>query len=149
MHGLANLASLSARMKIAFRPHHFLCTLGFEGKGYSPGFVKNYAKIAEALQENEELPIEVVEGMDSICAPCPHNETGRCVTEDKIQALDARHRHILEIVPGDILTWKEGKQRLRKRMTLKAFHQACKGCHWKPLGICEKALKTLRACSTP
>ena len=32
---------------LEFRPHHFLCTLGFEGKGYSDEFVRNYYRYAD------------------------------------------------------------------------------------------------------
>jgi hypothetical protein len=131
-------------MKVSFRPHHFLCTLGFQGMGYSPKFVKNYTDIAEALRENEELPIEVIKGTDSICGSCPHNGEGICKTEDKIQTLDACHAQVLRIVPGDVLTWREGKERLKEKMTLEAFHTACKECQWKPLGVCEEALQRLR-----
>ena len=35
---------------LKFRPHHFLCTLGFQGKGYSPGFVANFQAIADRLR---------------------------------------------------------------------------------------------------
>lgn len=131
-------------MRLSFRPHHFLCTLGFQGMGYSPGFVENYAQIVKALQDNEELSIEVVAGRDSICNACPHQGMTGCETEEKIQSLDSRHSQILNIHPGDILSWREGKERLKERMTIDAFHGACEGCQWKDYGVCEKALKKLR-----
>lgn len=128
-------------MKFFFRPHHFLCTLGFEGKGYSPGFIKNYTQVKEALQNNEELPIHVVSHLDSVCSACPHNQEGACTTEEKIRALDDRHSQVLGFLPGDVLTWATAKQRIRENMTLAAFHEAYKGCQWKSLGICENVLK--------
>lgn len=130
-------------MKLSFRPHHFLCTLGFQGMGYSPGFIENYTDIVEALQDNEELPIEVVAGADSICWACPHQGGGVCTTEEKIKGLDARHAQILNINPGDVLTWRMGKGRLKEHMTMSAFHKACEGCQWKSQDVCEEALKTL------
>ena len=51
---------------IKFRPHHFMCTLGFQGHGYSLGFVKNYKKIVEKLNLDETAMIEVVGNMDAI-----------------------------------------------------------------------------------
>lgn len=132
-------------MKISFRPHHFLCTLGFQGVGYSPHFVENYNQIVEALQKNEELPIQVVEGKDSICRACPHQNGGSCSVEEKIQDFDSRHSQILHLKPGDMLSWKEAQQRLKEHMTLEDFHQACVGCEWKAWGVCETALKKLRA----
>ena len=58
--------------KIKFRPHHFMCTLGFRGKGYSLGFVRNYKKIVQQLNDDEETQIEVVPFMDSTCSACPN-----------------------------------------------------------------------------
>ncbi|EKE10358.1 MAG: hypothetical protein ACD_16C00049G0002 [uncultured bacterium] len=131
-------------MSLSFRPHHFLCTLGFEGMGYSPEFVENYTEINDTLQNNEEHPIQVSSGSDSICAVCPHHKEGMCGTEEKIRALDERHCQALELSPGDVLTWAEAKQRIKDKMTLEAFHVACRGCQWKELGLCEKALKNHR-----
>jgi hypothetical protein len=134
-------------MILAFRPHHFLCTVGFKGMGYSPYFVENYSQIVEALQNDEELPIQVIRGVDSICHACPHQSLGNCVVEEKIQNLDAHHGQILNLKPGDVLSWREAKQRLKDHMTLEAFHRACADCEWKSWGVCEKALKKLRAMS--
>lgn len=130
-------------MKLSFRPHHFLCTLGFQGMGYSPMFINNYSQIVEALHENEDLPIEVVRGIDSICHACPHKGNGLCKTESKIQSLDSRHAQVLSLFPGEILTWIQGKRRIKEKMTIDAFHYACEGCQWKALGVCEEALKKL------
>ncbi len=132
-------------MKLSFRPHHFLCTLGFQGKGYSPGFIKNYTQIVEALQDNEELPIEVVVNTDSVCKACPHHKEGECISEEKIQSLDARHSQVLGIYPGNVLSWREGKECLKEKMTLESFHRVCADCQWKAMGVCEDALKKLQS----
>lgn len=131
-------------MTISFRPHHFLCTLGFQGKGYSPSFIKNYQKLVDTLQKNEETLIEIVTGHDSVCHACPHKKGPICTQEEKIQGLDQRHTHILGLTTGDVMSWKMAKKRVKDAMTVKQFHQACRGCEWKSLGVCEKALKDLR-----
>lgn len=112
--------------------------------GYSPHFVENYSQIVDALQKDEERPLQVVAGEDSICVACPHQSTKGCAVEEKIQGLDARHSQILNLKPGDVLSWREAQQRLKDHMTLENFHQACAGCEWKTLGVCEDALKKLR-----
>ena len=86
----------------------------------------------------------MVEVSDSICSACPHQSESVCAVEEKVQGLDARHSQILNIKIGDVLTWKEAKDILKENMTLEAFHQACRGCEWKALGVCESALKKLR-----
>jgi len=123
-----------------------MCALGFEGKGYSPDFVKNFQKIVDQLnsEQRDQIEIEVVEGIDGICQPCPNHQSGVCQTEDKIKAFDERHAEVLSIKTGDTLTWEQAKKIIAEKMTLEKFHQACRGCSWKPLGICETHLKTLK-----
>jgi uncharacterized protein len=129
-----------------FRPHHFLCTLGFEGKGYSDAFVANYLTIARSLRQSDdgdEVPIRVVKGSDSICTPCPNRAGDGCTTESKISKLDQAHAEVLGLKTGDILSWGDAKDLLRHKMGLDEFHRACAPCSWKSLGLCESALRRL------
>ena len=130
--------------KIKFRPHHFMCTLGFRGKGYSLSFIKNYKKIVAKLNENENTLIEVVDNMDSICFSCPNkiNET-LCKTQDKISKLDTAHSKSLKLIPGEIMSWRQAKERIKKYMSIEKFHLSCKGCSWKDYGVCQQALENL------
>lgn len=68
-----------------------------------------------------------------------------CTQEEKIQGLDHRHSQILGLTAGDVLNWRMAKKRLKDTMTIRRFHQACRGCEWKSLGVCEQALKDLHA----
>jgi hypothetical protein len=128
---------------IHFRPHHFLCTLGFQGKGYSPSFVANYQEIHAQLHSanGDNTSIHVVAHTDSICAPCPHKRDLNCAAQEKITRLDQLHAEVLAIKPGDVLTWGEGKQRIKEKMTLEKFHTICESCEWKKYGMCEKTLR--------
>jgi tetratricopeptide (TPR) repeat protein len=134
---------------LEFRPHHFLCTLGFEGKGYSEEFVEGYRVIADQLRESgasgEATPIRVTSATDSICAPCPNRQGARCATEAKIQSLDNGHAAVLNLVPGQILSWAEAKSRIAARMSDADFDRVCAPCSWKPMGVCKKALHKVRA----
>lgn len=134
-------------MSFRFRPHHFLCTLGFEGKGYSDEFVRGFQLIADHLRkrgiEGDETQIEVVESTDSICQPCPNRQGSLCATEEKIRALDEAHMKVLDIRDGDVLTWGEAKKKLAEKMTVEAHHKACAPCAWRSLGLCEAALRKL------
>lgn len=135
-------------MTLRFRPHHFLCTLGFEGKGYSTEFTEGYASIVRTLEssaEGDATPIQVVGSTDSICAPCPNRQGESCTTDAKIRQLDSAHSAVTGIKPGDRLTWKEAKQILARRMTLERFNEACAPCSWRSLGACERALNRLIA----
>lgn len=133
-------------MKIHFRPHHFLCALCFKGNGYSPSFVENFSDIMRYLNsiEGENTLIEVVGITDSICAPCPSKRDHHCISQKKISRLDKAHEKILSIQPGDVISWKDAKQRILDKMTLEKFHKACAPCEWKKLGWCEETLNNIK-----
>ncbi len=130
-------------MSIAFRPHHFLCALCFQGKGYSPQFVANFSSIMQQLNSvlGDEEVIDVVAATDSICSPCPNRRGALCADQHKISILDQAHAAILNLHEGEQITWGEAKKRIAESMTLEAFDQACASCEWKKLGICEEVLK--------
>jgi len=66
------------------RPHHALCTLFFEGKGYSQGFVENmWAVVGDPGQM-----VQIRPGCDVLCQACPHNENGLCDDEAKVARFD-------------------------------------------------------------
>lgn len=132
---------------IQFRPHHFLCTLGFQGKGYSETFVANYQKLADLLRETgdagENTWIEVAADTDSICEPCPNRRNALCTSEEKIRKLDHAHAAVLGLKAGRRIQWKEAKDLIASKMSLEKFDLACAPCSWKAMGVCEKALTEL------
>jgi hypothetical protein len=139
-------------MTITFRPHHFMCALSFQGKGYSAAFVENFTEIMAQLQaeRGDEIEIGITPHTDSICAPCPSKRGQFCAEQKKITTLDHAHAEILQLNDVNGLTWGEAKQRIATFMSLEKFHQACTGCEWKNLGICEKVLTDfLRQANTP
>jgi hypothetical protein len=131
---------------LEFRPHHFLCTLGFQGKGYSPQFVANYTEIARSLRVpgGDAVRIRVTEVTDSICGACPSKRGDLCETQDKIDRLDRAHAGVLGIHGGDELSWGEAKLRIARDFSLEKFHSACESCSWKTMGVCESALIDLK-----
>ncbi len=127
---------------IKFRPHHFLCTLCFQGKGYSPSFVENYQAISARLKAptGDQEVIHITAQSDSICAPCPHNQGKQCTTEEKIATLDHNHAEALDVKVGEKISWGAAKQKIAENISLEKFHTICAPCQWKPLGICEQVL---------
>lgn len=131
---------------LSFRPHHFLCALGFQGKGYSPGFVKNFQAIADRLRENggDHVNMRVTYKTDSICQACPHQKGDLCGSNQaKIERLDAVHGEVLGLDEGDCITWGEAKDRIAERIDEAVFDKICQGCSWKDLGVCLSALREL------
>ena len=129
---------------IHFRPHHFLCTMNFQGKGYSMGFVRNYKKIVSHIQKNPDSKISIVKEIDSICIPCPNRIKNKCTEQSFITLLDQRHAEAFDFKPGDAITWRDALIRIAQRVTLPIFHTICEGCSWKSLGICEQGVQCVK-----
>lgn len=133
--------------RIQFRPHHFLCALGFQGKGYSDLFTANMAEIVERLRAagGDLLEIEVTLQADHICTPCPHRRGTGCAKSEQIARLDARHAAALDLEDGQRLSWGEAQARIRRNVPAGALPELCAGCQWLELGLCERALSALHA----
>lgn len=130
-------------MAILFRPHHFLCALCFQGKGYSSEFVDQFQTIMSSLNgpQGDDVMIHIVNYTDSICAPCPHRQGQFCASQNKIDRLDRSHAKALAIEHESTIRWGSAKKRIAENLSLDIFHQICAGCEWKDLGICEKVLR--------
>ncbi len=124
-----------------FRPHHFFCTLGFQGKGYSKGFVDNFSQIKNDL--TEETLITVTSKTDDICSPCPHRCSDVCATQQKIEKLDQAHAKALDLKEGGRVTWREAQKRLAQ-LTLQDHKNICQECQWLNLGLCSDSLEKLK-----
>lgn len=72
------------------RPHHALCALFFEGKGYSQAFIENMTAF---LAEPNQM-VEITMGCDSLCQECPHNQDGICDDETKVAHFDQGVLHL-------------------------------------------------------
>jgi uncharacterized protein len=133
---------------VRYRPHHFLRSLGFEGKGYSDGFTANMSAIVMGrlrAADGDATVIEVTAGLDDICAPCPHNRGHACDVQAKIDRLDTAHGAALGLRSGDRLTWGQAQERIKDRVPTGSLKRLCAGCEWEPYGMCEGALARLHA----
>ncbi|NSX55850.1 DUF1284 domain-containing protein [Parasulfitobacter algicola] len=131
---------------LRFRPHHFLCSLGFQGKGYSNDFTANMTAIVMGKLRSvggDDVMIKVTGQADDICAPCPKRRDTFCTSQDRIDALDARHSAALNLRNGDQLTWADAKSRIRENVRPDDLDQICAGCEWLGLGVCKAAVKRL------
>jgi hypothetical protein len=131
---------------IRYRPHHFLCSLGFEGKGYSDAFAANMTAIVMGqlrAQGGDAVEIEVTGAADDICAPCPKRRGTLCTNQDKIKVLDRAHAAALKLKPHERLRWGEAKARIRENVMPGSLAALCRGCEWQPYGMCEAALARL------
>jgi uncharacterized protein len=133
---------------VIFRPHHFLCALGYEGKGYSPAFTGNMTAIVIGRLRapgGGATEIRVTGGFDDLCAPCPHNRGHACASQAKIDRLDAAHAAALGLQPGDQITWDQAQDRIVAQVPPGRLKTLCAGCEWEAYGMCEAALGRLHA----
>ncbi len=133
---------------IRLRAHHLMCVNGFKGHGYSAEYIKNFWKIFYELK-NENPIIEVVDGLDSICNPCPNKGDGICAPngksdEDRIQLLDRAYFKTLNLKPGQKLHWSEVLNLIKIKVSEDDFNKNCEPCSWKKLGYCLEALKKIK-----
>lgn len=130
---------------LVFRPHHFLCALGFQGKGYDSGFTENMAGIVARLRrmDGDDVMIEVRFSADTICAPCPHRRGTGCTHSAKIATLDHRHAQALGLQDGTRLTWGDARARIRAQIPAERLDALCAGCQWLDHGLCRSALDRL------
>ena len=140
-------------MEVRLRGHHLLCILGFRGKGYSPEFVENMARVVGRIRLKKDTPIRVRLKADDICRPCPFRRSERCTrkpdAERRVQAHDAEVMARLGIPAGAVLPWAEVEARIAAHIAAEDLHQICPTCPWLPLGYCIQGVRELRSAGTP
>ena len=80
------------------RAHHLLCIQGFQGLGYSAGFVENLQKIINHIQEYpKQTELILTDDLDDICQACPHSGTAECEKDPQADAqIKAMDRAVLK-----------------------------------------------------
>ena len=91
----------------------------------------------------DETLITVVPLTDAIFEPCPNRLGSLCNKQETITRLDHAHQTELDLNPGDILTWKQAKEKLA-HLSLEDHHRICEGCSWRDLGLCAQALQEVK-----
>ena len=131
-------------MAIRLRGHHLLCLPGYQGKGYSDAFCRNMSEIYEQLRHDPDMLIEIVEGVDDICAAFPDDGDAHCVNQSVLE----RDRNILELIGvkfGEMYTWSELMSRVAGAVDPGDIARLCADCQWEPYGMCEQGLAHVRA----
>lgn len=122
--------------RLVLRPHHSLCIQFFIGKGYSEEFVRGMTETIRML-ENEDTVLTLTVECDIICAFCPNNSNGRCVSEDKVCEIDNRCLEELNLRVGDKIGWQELKSTAKSKIIDRhQLRNVCRSCQWSD--ICQK-----------
>ena len=80
---------------INLRPHHLLCILFFEGKGYNKEFTLNMQNIINNLSHNTKIKLTLC--TDEICKKCPNNKNNICLDNKKVSIFDKKVLSLCEI----------------------------------------------------
>lgn len=130
---------------VLLRPHHVICAIGWQGRGYSPAFTANMnAIVLGRLRADPQTEVEFTLQADAICAPCPSRRGVGCEAQARIAALDRRHAEALGLAAGQRMTWKEAQSRAIDRLRPDDLNRICLGCRWLELGLCHQALARLQ-----
>ena len=132
---------------IVVRAHTSLCMQGFEGRGYSPSFVQQFADVLHEIQAGATITLST--SPDRICHACPHGQTSGCrlhnrPNETHIAEQDTRVLLALGLSEGDVITWNELVERIAQRVLPTDLDALCGDCPWLPMGMCKRAIGALR-----
>ena len=124
------------------RPHHLLCLQTFTGHGYSEEFVRHMTLVRDQLIREPLTPVELVSGVDDLCAHCPNNVDGQC-TSDNPALFDSKVSRKLYssglISPDAVSKDPPGKQPVLTgipdalEISSSVLEECCPGCEWKEL----------------
>ncbi len=120
------------------RPHHGLCIMFFEGKGYNEKFIKNMDKVVKSLDKFPDTEIILNSSNDIICSACPHK--GTSCAEKSVLNIDAKILSICQLKNGEKIKFSEFKYLIHNNViALLSLEHICTGCRWKTL--CESKIK--------
>ena len=113
------------------RPHHGLCTLFFEGKGYSEPFVRHMETVLREASTGARFCLTTE--ADEICAHCPNRRGNQC-NSPKALDYDRQVLRRIGLSEGDTVTLPDLQHLVEKRILRPGQLEAvCGGCHWAPI----------------
>ena len=130
------------------RGHHLLCSLGFRGLGYSPGFVVRMTEVLATLAAAPHTEVLLTDEADVLCAAFPTDQPPHC-GEQRVRLRDRAVLRRLGWAPGQVRAWQLIRQGLAQCFVPADIELLCASCPWRPLGYCAEGLERLRAESGP
>ena len=89
-------------------------------------------KMKEKLERDAEVIL--LQETDEVCACCPNNRSGRCISGDKVEKYD---RQVLErcgLAAGDLLRWSDFEELVRENIITPGRREdVCGDCEWNEL----------------
>ena len=128
---------LSEPMKL--RPHHLLCTQGFQGKGYSEDFVSNMKHYVKQMRENPDFRVTITDETDDLCSSCPNKLSQKsCRDDEKVLLFDKNVLDLFEIKSGETYSYQSLIRIIDENMTAEKMKRICGDCSWFKVSACMK-----------
>lgn len=124
---------MSDKADLSLRGHHFLCTLHYQGAGYSTGFTDNFTALCESIVARGASTVEVAGMADPICQACPSLQPDgeTCATQDSIMRRDRALLDAMGWEPGRVMSLEAAHWAVIDRRE-ELMSQVCPGCEWLP-----------------
>lgn len=120
------------------RPHHLLCTQGYEGRGYDDDFVENMTAITTHLRNDDRAVVEIVFGADDICSKCPRmTDDGLCERNDKVERFDQKVIAYFGIEEKSYI-YQDIIREINTKMTVSMMDDICSSCEWYSVSACKR-----------
>ena len=114
-----------------FRPHHIFCERFLEINIQNRGeeFERVSQERRDTIERQDDVVVEVVEGIDELCRACPDCRDGRCQNpkggEEAVRKWDGIILKGLEINYGEMRTSKEWRVLINQKAPLDFCKRRC------------------------
>lgn len=121
-----------AHRRLQLRGHHFLCTLHYQGAGYSEGFTGNFTRLVAGIASRRRQEVEVAAQADPICVACPSLQPDgqTCESQASVMRRDAALLDLMGWSPGQVLDLEAAQWAILARRQ-ELMDATCGGCGWR------------------
>lgn len=118
---------------MTLRGHHFLCSLHYQGAGYSTNFTDNFTQHMREVRANRVTHVEISPMADAICQACPSLQADqqRCEYQDSVTRRDRALLDAMGWAAGDVLDLEAAQRDVLARRE-ELMKDVCPGCEWLP-----------------
>ena len=121
-------------MSNILRPHHGMCFQFYVGKGYDDNFTDHMGRIIREMEANPSAEIVVSATTDMVCANCPNNDGGVCLSQEKVARYDAGVLEACGIIEGETMTYEQFITRVKEQVIDAGLREEiCGDCEWNDL----------------
>ena len=120
------------------RRHHAKCIQKYQGFAHSEEQASTLDNVKNAITNNPNIQVKIIEGKDAICEKCPSNG-GKALKCDEVcmTKRDEKAGDILGLEVGKFYSWKEEITEKLKALTQKQHEEICEDCFFWKWKICK------------